>query len=79
MNILGYNYHEENESLTIEFTIDEDTDLYYRSLKFECWDIDYYSPDYTRKQNLGGIDDDFILDLLTRYLNENELPEQELL
>lgn len=79
MNILGYNYHEENESLTIEFAIDEDTDLYYRVLKFECWDIDYYSPDYTRKQNLGEIDDDYILDLLTRYLNENELPEQELL
>ena len=79
MKILGYDYNEENEILLIEFSADEDDDFYYRVLKFECWDIEYYSPDLSLKHNLGEIDDDYIIELLERYLNENELPEPQVL
>ena len=52
MNILEYYYNDDNRMLYVEFSTDEDEDSYYRVLKLDFEDIEYYSPDIIYEDDL---------------------------
>ncbi len=79
MKLINYYYDDVNRFLTIEFSLTEDKDEFYRSLELEYSDIEYYSPDIIDEDDLLNIDKTFIKDLVNEYLKENEPPEQLLL
>jgi hypothetical protein len=76
MNILEYYYNDTNRMLYVEFSTDEDGDNFYRVLELSFQDIEYYSPDIIHERDLDDIDEDFVIDILVQYLNDNDLPEQ---
>ena len=73
MNILEYYYNDNNKMLYVEFSTDEDGDSYYRVLKLNYDDIEFYSPIIIDE---GDIDEDFVIDLIEQYLLTNDLPEE---
>ena len=45
MNILEYYYNDDNRMLYVEFSTEEDGESYYRVLKLNYDDIEFYSPE----------------------------------
>jgi hypothetical protein len=76
MNILEFYYNDTNRMLYVEFSTDEDGDNFYHVLELSFQDIEYYSPDIIHERDLDDIDEDFVIDILVQYLNDNDLPEQ---
>ena len=76
MNILEFYYNDTNRMLYVEFSTDEDGDNFYRVLELSFQDIEYYSPEIIHEIDLEDIDEDFVIDILGQYLNDNDLPEQ---
>lgn len=76
MNILEFYYNDTNRMLYIEFSTKEDGDNFYRVLELGFEDIEYYSPEIIHERDLDNIDEDFVIEILVQYLNDNDLPEQ---
>lgn len=76
MKLINYYYDDINRLLTIDFSLKEDKDEFYRSLEMDYSDIEFYSPDIIDEDDLDNIDKSFIKDLLNEYLKENDPPEQ---
>ena len=76
MNILEFYYNDTNRMLYVEFSTDGDGDNFYRVLELSFQDIGYYSPEIIHEIDLDDIDEDFVIDILVQYLNDNDLPEQ---
>jgi hypothetical protein len=79
MIILEYYYNDDNRRLYVEFSTDNDGDLFYRELQLGYEEIEYYSPDIIDESDMENIDEDFIVELITQYLTENDLPEEKTL
>jgi hypothetical protein len=62
--------------LYVEFSTEEDGDSYYRVLKLDFEDIEYYSPDIIYEDDLNDIDEEFVINLINQYLLNNDLPEE---
>ena len=76
MNILEFYYNDTNRMLYVEFSTVGDEDKFYRVLELGFQDIEYYYPEIIHEKDLEDIDKDFVIEIVTQYLNENELPEQ---
>jgi len=76
MNILEYYYNDDNRMLYVEFSTEEDEDSYYRVLKLNYDDIEFYSPEIIDEDGMDSIDEDFVIDLIKQYLLDNDLPEE---
>jgi hypothetical protein len=76
MKIHDYYYNDNNRILHVEFSTKEDGDSFYRLLKLDYEDIEYYSPEIITEEDVEEFDEDFITDLITEYLKENDLPEE---
>ena len=76
MNILEFYYNDDNGMLYVEFSTEEDGDSYYRVLKLDFEDIEYYSPDIIYEDDLNDIDEEFVINLINQYLLNNDLPEE---
>jgi hypothetical protein len=76
MNIIEYYYNDDNRMLYVEFSTEEDGDSYYRVLKLNYDDIEFYSPEIIDEEDINGIDEDFVIDLINQYLLDNDLPEE---
>ena len=76
MNILEYYYNDDNRMLYVEFSTEEDGDSYYRILKLNYDDIEFYSPEIIDEDDMDGIDEDFVIDVIKQYLLDNDLPEE---
>lgn len=77
ITIHEYYYNEVKGTLLIEFSTEDDGDDFYRELKLEYNAIQYYSPTIIDEYDLHNIDEEFVLELLDQYLQENDLPEQQ--
>jgi hypothetical protein len=73
MAILDFYYDEDLEQLSVDFTFSTD---YYFKLELDYYQIELYSPDIISKDDLKSITKTFIIDVLTEYLKDNELPEK---
>lgn len=76
MNILEFYYNDTNRMLYVEFSTVEDEDKFYRVLELGFKDIEYYYPEILHERDMDDIDEQFVIDIVTEYLNENDLPEQ---
>ncbi len=79
MIIIEYFYNDDNRTLYVEFSTEEDKDKYYRVMELVFEDIEYNSPTIITEDEMDEIDEEFIIDLLTQYFEENELPEEKTL
>ena len=79
MIIIEYFYNDDNRTLYVEFSTKEDKDKYYRVMELVFEDIEYNSPTIITEDEMNEIDEEFIIDLLTQYFEENELPEEKTL
>lgn len=77
MKLINYYYDDISQILSIEFSLLEDKDDFYRSLELEFSDIEFYSPDIVNEDDMYDIDKTFVKDLLKEYLNQNDPPEQQ--
>lgn len=76
MTIHEYYYNDNNRVLYVEFSTKEDGDTFYRVLELSYEDIVYYSPQIIEEGDLEEIDEDFIVELINGYTEENGLPEE---
>jgi hypothetical protein len=76
MTIHEYYYNDDNRVLYVEFSTKEDGDAFYRVLELNYEDIVYYSPQIIEEGDLDDIDEDFIIELINGYSDENGLPEE---
>lgn len=76
MNILEYYYNDDNRILYVEFSTKDDGDSFYRVLKLDYEQIEYYSPEIISEDEMDSIDEDFIVELIEQYLKENNPPEE---
>ena len=79
MKLHEFYYNDDNRTLFVEFSTKSDGDKFYRVLELGYNDIEYYSPDIIIEDDLSDIDEDFVKDLLTEYLKENDLPDEIIL
>lgn len=79
MIIHEFYYNDDNRTLYIEFSTDEDGDNFYRVLNLGFEDIEYYSPDIIVEEDMEQIDEDFVKELIVQYGKENDLPEEKTL
>lgn len=79
MIIHEFFYNDDNRSLYIEFSTDNDGDNFYRVLNLGFEDIEYYSPQIIDDVDLEDIDEDFVIELINQYSKENDLPEEKTL
>lgn len=79
MVIIEYFYNDDNRTLYVEFSTKEDKDKYYRVMELVFEDIEYNSPIIITEDEMNEIDEEFIIDLLTQYFENNELPEEKTL
>ena len=79
MIIHEYYYNDDNRTLYIEFSTDEDGDNFYRVLNLGFEDIEYYSPDIVVEDDMEEIDEEFVIELINQYSKENDLPEEKTL
>ncbi len=77
MNIHEYYYNSDNKKLYIEFSTEEDKDLFYRVLELDFNDVEYYSPTIIHEGDMDEIDEDFLVEIMDQYFLDNDLPEQQ--
>jgi hypothetical protein len=76
MNIHEFYYNDETRILYVEFSTVEDGDDFYRILKLVFEEVEKFSPDIITEVEMEDIDEDFVKDLITQYLLENDAPEE---
>lgn len=76
MKIIDYFFNDNNQTLTVDFSTDVDKNIFYRQIELEFADIQFYSPTIITKSELRDIDEDIIIEILSGYLLNNDLPEQ---
>lgn len=79
MIIHGFYYNDNNETLTVEFSLSDDDDNTYRTVSLTFKEIEYYSPSLINRNDMYDIDDFFVSELLIEYFGENNYPEERLL
>lgn len=79
MIIHEFYYNDDNRTLYIEFSTNEDGDNFYRVLNLIFEDIEYYSPEIIVEEDMKDIDKDFVIELINQYSEENDLPEEKTL
>jgi hypothetical protein len=79
MRIHEFYYNEDTKRLYVEFSIESDYDKFYRILDLDYGDIEYYSPEIINEDDLMDVNKSFIIDLITQYLEENDLPDEIIL
>ena len=70
-------YNEDTRTLYVEFSTNEDGDDFYRELELEYWEIEYYSTEIVNERTLKKITEDYLVELLTEFLTENDLPKEQ--
>lgn len=76
MKILEFFYNDNYRTLTIDFSTSIDKDVFYRQIELEFNDIQFYSPTIITKSELRHIDEEMVIEILSGYLIDNDLPEQ---
>lgn len=76
MTIIEYYYNDANKMLYVEFSTDSDGDNFYRVLELHFNDVEYYSTDIIYEGDMDEIEENTIIDIITQYLEDNDLPEQ---
>lgn len=76
MKIHTFYYNEDNRRLYVEFSTKKDGDKFYRILELSYEDAEFYSPEIITETDLMEGDDYLVIEIITQYLKENDLPEE---
>ena len=76
MKIIEYYYNDANRMLYVEFSLDIDEDIFYRVLELHFNDMEYYSTEFLYEGDMDEIEENVVEDIITRYLEDNDLPER---
>lgn len=79
MIIHEFYYNDNNETLEVEFSLNDDSENTYRSVSLNFKEIEYYSPSLVNRNDMYDIDQSFVSELLMEYFQENNYPEERLL
>ena len=79
MIIHEFFYNDDNRSLYIEFSTDNDGDETYRVLELTIEDVMYYSPGIIHENDMYDIEENDVVDMINQYATENDLPEESIL
>lgn len=79
MKIHTFYYNEDNRRLYVEFSTKKDGDRFYRILDLTYDDAEFYSPEIITEIDLVDADDSLVIEIITQYLKENDLPEELIL
>ena len=79
MEIIDYNYNDEDRILYVEFTLNKDLGSFYRIIELEYSDIELYSSTIIDDEDLSEIDEVFIIEILGSYFKKNKYPQQLML
>ena len=79
MKLINYYYDEINRIFSIDFSLKEDGEDFYRTLDLSYLDVEYYSPEIISEYDLIKTNKIFVKELLNEYLKENDPPEQLIL
>lgn len=79
MIIHEFYYNDDNRTLYVEFSTDDDSDNFYRVLNLGFEDVEYYSPEIIVEEDMEDIDEYFVKELIVQYGKENDLPEEKTL
>lgn len=76
MKILDFYYNDSNRMLYVEFSTEEDGDLFYRAIELHFNDVEYYSADIIYENEMDELEEFSVIEMLSRYLQDNDLPDQ---
>ena len=76
MTIHEYYYNDDNRRLYVEFSTKEDGDKFYRTIELGFDEVEFYSPEIITEDDMGEIDEDFVIDLINQYFKDNDLPDE---
>ena len=76
MKIIEYYYNDANRMLYVEFSLNIDDDSFYRVLELHFNDMEYYSTEILYEGEMDEIEENMVEDIITQYLEDNDLPEQ---
>lgn len=79
MNILRQEYDGINGILYVDFSIDEDEDIFYRSIELDHNDVILYSPNIITKHDIENLEEIEVVEILNEYFKDNDLPVQRYL
>jgi hypothetical protein len=76
MTIHEFYYNEDDQRLYIEFSTKEDGDNFYRILELNYEEVEFYSPNIIIEEDLLEIEESLIIDVISEYLKDNDLPDE---
>lgn len=76
MNILRQEYDGVNGFLYVEFSIDEDEDIFYRTVELDYKDVILYSPNIITKNDIEYLEESDVVEILIEFFKDNDLPGQ---
>lgn len=76
MNIINHEYDSINRILSVEFSVDEDDDVFYRVIELSYKDVILYSPNIIEETDIEYLEDFDVIEILSEYFKDNELPGQ---
>lgn len=72
-----HEYYYNGKGLYVEFSLKKDGDDFYRVIELDNEEILTTYPSIIDESDLGEIDENFVIELLTEYFQENDYPEQQ--
>jgi hypothetical protein len=76
MNILRQEYDGINGFLYVEFSINEDEDIFYRTVELDYNDVILYSPNIITKNDIEFLEESDVVEILIEFFKDNDLPGQ---
>jgi hypothetical protein len=76
MNIIRHEYDSVNRILYVEFSINEDEDIFYRVMELTYEDVILYSPNIIADSEIEHLENYDVIEILTEYFKDNQLPGQ---
>lgn len=73
MRIIDYFFDETDNLLIVEYSIIVDDIENEEKIELDIWDIEYYTTNYHLIKDLPNITEDDVYQIVSQYLNENEL------
>lgn len=77
MEIIEFYYDDVEQDMVILFNTNSDSDLF-RKINLSLDELMFYSPVILDEEDIEDCEEDLVLEILTEYFKENDMPEEEL-
>ena len=77
MEIIEFYYDDVEQVMVILLNTNSDSDLF-RKINLSLDELMFYSPIILDEEDIEDCEEDLVLEILTEYFKENDMPEEEL-